>query len=107
MHDVVNPWTWVDYLEVLTDGVTEYRWGGSARSRDMKAARQKAIVVLEEEHAERDVHPSERLDLLIQARVFSRSTDVADPANGAEGTIWYFTPSTGEGQPVVVVSWGC
>jgi hypothetical protein len=104
----VNPWTWVDYLEVLTDGVTEYRWEGHARIRDMKAAENKGIVVLEEERAERDVHLSDRLDVLIQAGVFARAAfGVTDPAHGAEGTIWSFKPSTGEGQPVVVVSWGC
>jgi hypothetical protein len=86
-RDVVNPWAWVDYLEVLTDGVTEYHWGGSTGIRDMKAAKKKTIVVLKEEHAERDVHPLERLDLLIQAGVFLRSTDVADPVNGTEGSI--------------------
>jgi hypothetical protein len=107
-REALNPWTWVDYLEVLSDGVTEYQYGGHARIRDMRAATKKAVVVLEEEHAERDVHPSDRLDVLIEAGVFSRAAfEVPDPANGAEGTIRYFKPSSGEGQPVVVVSWGC
>ncbi|GAA0314960.1 hypothetical protein [Kineococcus aurantiacus] len=82
---VDNLWTWVDYLEVLSDGATEYRWQGTARARDMDAAEKKLIVVLEEEHAERDVHPSTRLDALIQAGVLSRALTSSIQPTGLRG----------------------
>ncbi|PRY15798.1 hypothetical protein [Kineococcus rhizosphaerae] len=104
----MSNWSWIEYLDRLSDGAVEYTYDGWAKAKDMKAAEHHQLVELEEEHAERDVHVTDRLDDLIDARVFQYGADEpVDPANGASGIIHRYIPMTGDEPPVVLISWRC
>jgi dipeptidyl aminopeptidase/acylaminoacyl peptidase len=107
-EQAVSDWSWIEYLDRLSDGAVEYTYDGWAKIKDMKAAERRQLVVLEEEHAERDVHVTDRLDGLIAARVFQYGADEpVDPGNGASGIIRRYVPTTSDGPPVVLISWKC